>query len=215
MIGIYLLTNNITNKSYVGQSIHIEKRIKEHKKEYYTKTKLAKAIQEYGFDNFSWKVLEECDISKLDEREQYWINKLNTFNSGYNMTEGGSKKCFNHSEKRVNTNEEVLSLYNQGYSIKEIKNILGRGSWLCIKHQLLECGISEEDIYRRGNQRRCKNNCAVVNQYDLNGNFIMSYISLAEASRQTNISRPNINNVCLGKRKSAGGYIWEFGEERS
>lgn len=30
MIGIYVLTNTITGEQYVGQSIHIEKRIKEH-----------------------------------------------------------------------------------------------------------------------------------------------------------------------------------------
>ena len=34
MIGIYKITNNINNNCYIGQSIHIEERWKEHKSKY-------------------------------------------------------------------------------------------------------------------------------------------------------------------------------------
>lgn len=145
----------------------------------------------------------------LNEREKYWIAMLNTFNNGYNMTDGGTDRCYITS--RANSNKDVLELYSQGYSVKEIKNKLDQGSWFGIKNQLLESGIDEQDIIVRGNQRRCRSNVKTVSQYDLNGNYIQTYPSLSEAERQTNISRPNISNVCLGNRKSAGGYIWKFG----
>lgn len=213
MIGIYVLTNTITGEQYVGQSIHIEKRIKEHFSEINRlNTQLAWALKQYGIENFIWNVLEECPLSMLNEREKYWIARLNTFNNGYNMTDGGTDRCY--IANRVNSNKDVLELYSQGYSIKEIKNKLNQGSWFGIKNQLLESGIDEQDIITRGNQRRCRSNVKVVSQYDLNGNYIQTYPSLNEAERQTNISRPNISNVCLGNRKSAGGYIWKFGEKR-
>lgn len=90
MIGIYLITNKVNGKKYVGQSIDIEKRWKDHirdsKKSEYT---IHKAIRKYGVENFEFSVLEECSVDKLDEREIYWISELDTFNNGYNMTLGG------------------------------------------------------------------------------------------------------------------------------
>ena len=57
-----------------------------------------------------------------------------------------------------------------------------------------------------------KNNKAnkTVLQYDMSMNFIAEYHSTNEASRVTNIGRGNIGNVCNGKRKSAGKFIWRF-----
>lgn len=90
MIGIYLITNKVNGKKYVGQSIDIEKRWKDHirdsKKSEYT---IHKAIRKYGVENFEFSVLEECPVDKLDEREIYWISELDTYNNGYNMTLGG------------------------------------------------------------------------------------------------------------------------------
>jgi group I intron endonuclease len=49
------------------------------------------AMQKYGIDNFEARVLEECERSKLDEKEKYWISHFNSNNKeiGYNLTEGG------------------------------------------------------------------------------------------------------------------------------
>jgi hypothetical protein len=47
-------------------------------------------------------------------------------------------------------------------------------------------------------------------QYDKSMNSVNEYESLSEASRQTNINAQNISSVCLGRNKSAGGYIWKY-----
>jgi hypothetical protein len=47
-------------------------------------------------------------------------------------------------------------------------------------------------------------------QYSKNGDIICEYESLSEASRQTKINAQNISAVCLGKNKSAGGFIWAY-----
>lgn len=49
----------------------------------------------------------------------------------------------------------------------------------------------------------------IIYQYDFDKNLINTYFSQNEASRQTNISQGNIGMVLRGKRKSAGGFIWE------
>lgn len=49
-----------------------------------------------------------------------------------------------------------------------------------------------------------------VLQYTIDGKFVNEYKSVAEAQRKTGIN--NISSCCLGKLKSAGGYIWKYKE---
>lgn len=80
MIGIYLITNKINNKRYVGKSININKRIGEHFREAgYERNinkPLYKDIKKYGRENFDVEVLEECNEEDLVDREQYYYEKL-------------------------------------------------------------------------------------------------------------------------------------------
>ena len=88
MIGIYKITNNITNQSYIGQSKDIDQRFKEHCN--HKNTVVGADINLYGVENFSFEILEICAPEKLDEREVYYIEKYNTYNTGYNKSIGGS-----------------------------------------------------------------------------------------------------------------------------
>ena len=47
-------------------------------------------------------------------------------------------------------------------------------------------------------------------QYDLNGNFIKEYKSIAEAKEYAGIADSLISACCLYKSKSAGGYQWRY-----
>lgn len=49
-----------------------------------------------------------------------------------------------------------------------------------------------------------------VLQYDIQGNFIAEYKSLEEAQKITGAARQDIYKVNKGKRKTAGGYKWEY-----
>lgn len=95
MIGIYKYTNKINQKSYIGQSIQIEERKKQHLQASYNKNHINyysnfhKAIREFGIENFDFEILEECIEEQLDEREVYWIQYYNSYKDGYNMTPGG------------------------------------------------------------------------------------------------------------------------------
>ena len=69
--GIYLIRNKVNNKVYIGQSIDIKRRIKEHirsaqpekynkKSERDSNTPIHRAMQKYGIDNFEIQILEKC-----------------------------------------------------------------------------------------------------------------------------------------------------------
>ena len=49
-----------------------------------------------------------------------------------------------------------------------------------------------------------------VNQYDLDGNFIKTFDSIIEASKELNINASCICNCCKNRRKSAGSFVWKY-----
>ncbi len=57
-----------------------------------------------------------------------------------------------------------------------------------------------------------KNKMKPVIQYDINNNKIKEFISINNASIQTNISRSSINQMLSGRTKTAGGFIWKYKE---
>lgn len=112
MAYIYQITNEINGKIYVGKTnFSIEKRFKEHCrdafKERNEKRPLYAAIQKYGIENFSVKLLEETD--NPEERERFWIEKLGSFKYGYNATLGGDGKRYLDYDLIVATYQEIKS----------------------------------------------------------------------------------------------------------
>ena len=108
MVGIYKITNKINDNCYIGLSVDIERRWKAHKQRYrdsgnkeYDKV-LYKAFRKYGIENFDFSILEECDFSVLREREKYWIKFYDSYNHGYNSTEGGEDLIPMSGEKHPN-----------------------------------------------------------------------------------------------------------------
>lgn len=83
---IYLTTNLVNNKKYIGQ----------HKgfiNDNYLGSgiQIKKALEKYGKNNFKREILEICQEHELDEKEKFWINYYDAFNSNqfYNLSEGG------------------------------------------------------------------------------------------------------------------------------
>ena len=55
-----------------------------------------------------------------------------------------------------------------------------------------------------------KKNKKVVLQYARDGQLVNKYASLQEACDKIGISKTNLSTACLGKRKTAKGYIWKY-----
>jgi group I intron endonuclease len=91
IIGIYKITNP-QGKVYIGQSKDIFARFHQYHREDKRSmgVKLAESIDKYGSDNHFYEIVEECDITLLDEREKFYINQLNTKENGLNSTIGGN-----------------------------------------------------------------------------------------------------------------------------
>lgn len=89
--GIYLITNTVTGKAYVGKSKDVARRWGSHWYQAFgsdkSQTHLHRAMRKYGKDSWEFEVLEQT--SDMIPREIFWIAKLGTQFGGYNMTGGG------------------------------------------------------------------------------------------------------------------------------
>ncbi len=91
--GIYKITNQLDDMCYIGQSVDISKRWKDHAKcglgiDAPVGNKLYKAMQEVGLYNFSFELLEACPRGQLNEKEKYYINLYQSNQYGYNILKG-------------------------------------------------------------------------------------------------------------------------------
>lgn len=103
MIGIYQIKCLVNNKCYIGQSVNLKQRLFQHKsnlkKKRHHNSHLQRAVNLYGLDNFSFKIIHllsenEYSIEKLDELEKYYIKLFQSDKRpfGYNIESGGFAK---------------------------------------------------------------------------------------------------------------------------
>ena len=98
---IYETTNLINKKKYIGK----------HKSNFFDSNyygsgiALKRAINKYGKENFSIRILEECNSQKeLDKKETYYIELFDAVNSSkfYNNSYGGENEGWKGVNKAIN-----------------------------------------------------------------------------------------------------------------
>lgn len=136
-IGIYLFTNKINNKSYVGQSLDIRRRFNKHmlRMRNHWNYPLYNALNKYGLENFDYSILETItsnktvDIKeltkKLNDLEVFYIQKYDSFNNGYNLTVGGESIAgYKFSEEACEKRKEISKeIQNDGRNKVLVYNI--------------------------------------------------------------------------------------------
>lgn len=204
---IYCITNTINNKRYVGKTTQsLEDRFREHcydsARDSISKRPLYDAMNKYGVENFIIEELEQVeDESKLDEREIYWIQELQTYGSnGYNATKGGDGKI-------LYDYKEIIELANLGYTYTQISQKLG-----CCKDTITKVLKAHGVKARFGTSK-------LIAQYDLAGNYIQTFWGTSDATNwlyEKGIVKSNkkpsshISDCCNGKQNKAHGYIWKY-----
>lgn len=115
---IYIITNDINNKVYIGQAKNTKQRFQSHCKPsaaYVDNELIAKAIQKYGREHFQCQILEK-QIENYNEKEREYIVKYNSkAPNGYNILDGGNEppiyQGIQHPEAKL-TQKQLDSLIN-------------------------------------------------------------------------------------------------------
>lgn len=190
---VYLLTNTVNGKKYVGKTVRsLDIRWQEHVNcsKYHSTLHIHKAIRKYGSDSFSKEIIEECDNNNASNREVFWIETFNTFYHGYNMTKGGEGvEGFIHSKESNEKNR--LSHIGRTQSEKT-------------------CSLKSKSMLASKNVKRK----SVVSIDNLNNKRVFESLSEAERFLNKPGSSTLISRCCRGKTKKAYGFRWKYLEEK-
>ena len=185
------------------------------KKNYHHNIHLQNAWNKYGEENFEFSIIEECHMDQLDQREIYWISKLNSYEDGYNLTSGGGNTdAFSKSVIKFDCSGNELMRYSSISEAETSTGICYSQISECCSHKRKTAGgyiWQYEDgficIPRWHFDSRLFNQ---IYQLTKNGDIINTFPSAAEAKRVTGICDTSIIRCCHGKLQTAGGYIWMF-----
>lgn len=102
--GIYMIQNKVNGNIYIGQSVDVYNRWKEHlcalRGGYHFNNHLQRSWNKHNECDFEFSIVEECSEDKLDDKEIYWISNCDSYNNGYNQTKGGGgMRGFKHSDE--------------------------------------------------------------------------------------------------------------------
>lgn len=177
--GIYIWTNNISGKKYVGSAINLKERLRRYFDPKFLVTMLLKnnsiiyrALLKYNYNNFELNIIEFCDSNILLQREQYY---LDNFEFKYNILKFAGSRL-NHKTSFETKKAISLALRN--------KNTLNK---LYLKSNILNI---KSKLYFRG-----WNNGIKVKIYDSSNKLLGEFIDMKSAAEYLGICKGTMYKI--------------------
>jgi len=229
---IYLITNKINNKQYIGQTIccDINKRWNDYHNlaQKQIGVRFYNALNKYKPENFKFEIICICFDKDCNKYEEYYIKTMNTLvPNGYNLRLGGKngkqhpesiekRRIANTGKKRAeehicrgekNSNFGKILSDQQKQKIsdsytKERKKLQSIVMKERHKNGYLNMDLKLFERNIEGLKKGSEKLRKKVNCYNLKNELINTYESLSEASRKTGAMHQAISKCCSGKYKS-------------
>ena len=193
---VYSYTNQITNQKYIGKTcfkFQSQRSGKEGSQYIKNCSAFGQSIQEYGWPNFKYEVLEDgLTKEEADIKEREYIEKFNTiYPHGLNLQSGGNHYLDNEvTRQRKKQNHAHLCGENHpAYGTHHTEEQ---------KRKQRESELNHPNLSKR------------IQQFTKDGQFVAEYPSIAEVERQKGYANGNIVKCCKGRIKFAYGFVWKY-----
>lgn len=237
IIGIYKISNIITNKLYIGSSSFVQARLRQHKSHLLLNKHCNKHLQssfnKYGLENFNFELIEECILENVIVREQYYIDTLETCNreKGYNKrliadSNNGLKRS-DEARKNISNGKKGKRYLPDEHYQKLKEQLTGTTNYGSIEYQKsLTSEQKTKNAYRALEGRKIKelergsHNTEAgeisykkkrghpVYQYDINSKLINTFLCTADALRYLGMSSKNTS--CITNQINTGKIYKNF-----
>ena len=209
---IYLWTNLVNGKKYVGQTTCFHRRMKTYRYTY-PNAYMEHAVNKHGLENFDITILErDVPLDKLDEREQYWLDYYQSYDmdKGYNICKiASTTKGVTHTEEWCQEHSKWLKdkwATDEEYRKFWQERMSGENNYFYGKHFSGELN----PMYGKHHSQTTKDKLSkaigksvrCVETGDV-------YTSITRAAQAVGVTRCVVSEA-LHKGYRAGGYHWEF-----
>ena len=198
MFSIYVITNLITGKKYIGYTNNTNKRFANHRscgeRGVGSCTQLYKSMKKHGVDNFLFEVLRS-DIASVDEAKRLEIELIaeyDTYHNGYNANAGGtggdmsSFESWKDSMKKMHANRKPSEYATHGMrgkthsaESKQKQSDARKKHWDSMTTEDLQKRSSKIKGSKNGMFGKIPKNSTKIELYGI------IYNSISEASRKT------------------------------
>lgn len=213
-VTVYKISNTVNDKVYIGVTKYsLKHRWAGHVKDSQNPAKqhrsLFKAMNELGIDKFIIEPIENIEKEKGFEREKYWIEFYDSFYNGYNDTFGGAGRPIGDEEKIIEVYRKYMNMH---LVAKELK----------ICWDTVSAVLHKYNIPIKSSQQIAKDKVPNIAMYTLEGELLRVFECVWAAAlflnekKGDNVQalRRHIPDVCRGKRKTAGGYVWKYTKKK-
>lgn len=226
--GVYKIsTRHDKDKCYIGATgISFYDRWYRHlyglKNKSHENFKLQEVVDKYGLDSLVFEIIEVlCTKKNLYEREQYWIDKYNSYQNGYNCQPNAKD-----STGKVKREESISMFY------KEVSQYTLDGEFIHT-YKSMKCAAKDTKTDYVTLTNACSGKCRTANnyqwrygnsiekiapirvkgakkigKYDLYGNLLEVFLSIKEASKSVNLA-PNTISAAIKRGFCSKGFLWK------
>lgn len=219
---IYLVTNcyGDPNKVYIGKTRNEIIRFNKHKNTY-GKQIIIKIIDKVNsLDKNDWKPLEckwiqhyinlEYDVQNIQKKGGSGVGKctdehklrISQANKGRPKPEGFGEKL-----RKIQLTLNYHKDPERGRKISQSNKGKKHSEEACLKKSQANKGRPKPKGFGEKLQNIARK---PINQFNKNGDFIKEWLGAKQAGVNLFINASDITQCCLGKKKSAGGYIWSY-----
>jgi len=231
--GIYKIVHIESDRTYIGQSEDVNRRLNAHKNWFKNPTRIINRhlynyAKMYSIDAFIFEAIEYCEIECLDEKELHWYEmyKENTFNVRPEPVSNrglirSQEDCDINSKRRKEyySNLENLAKHREVMKkrslnpkwIKGINEAAQKRSsdpkWRRKQKEIVNDPLRTEKA-KINNFIKGYSNCVAM--LDREGNMLDYFLNVQDASRSIGKQRANISSCLTGKLGTAYGYKWKY-----
>ena len=172
-------------------------------------------------ENEIWKevIIKDIDIS-IHGNKKYYVSSLGRFKNSYGtimenykVNENGYIRVFIYNKTYAVHRLVALAFLDNPDNKEQVNHI--DGNKLNNSVDNLEWVTNKENQIHKFQIGLGNNFTRKIKQYDLEGNLVNEFNSIALASKEIGISKGAIQSVLLNKRKTAAGFIWKYLEDEN
>ena len=220
-----------SGKCYIGMTCQtMERRARGGGRAYSGCTAFYKAIQKYGWDNFTHEVLESgLSYDEACEKERYYITLFRSLTSerGYNLETGGGANTTVNEETKKKISEKLTGRKGTPHTPESRRKLseARRGKKMPPRSEEYRRKMSLALTGRkftpehRANISKSKSGAATSGKNNSHPRAVLCvetgviFDTIKEAGDFTGGSSKNIISCCRGRLNTSGGYHWRYADE--